>query len=250
MGLSCVWGTGAARDRRIGVDGGDTCCRFPIWMDRVGYLRSRLASFVSARHPQACTLEAGLNRRHTSGREAVSSRWARGVEGQRKADLGDGTFLNPIFPGDRGDPTILKGGVDSYMTFSSFNSYPGIVLWHSRDLVNWRPIGPALHKNIGTVRALDLCRYRDINYVHIPAIPPGRPWSVFVIWADRIEGPWSDPVDLGIEGCIDPGHAVGEDGKRYLFVNASARSASPTAAWRPTERWSRPTIRGAIRAIG
>ena len=50
-------------------------------------------------------------------------------------------------------------------------------------------------------------------------IPPGKPWSTFVIWADHIEGPWSDPIDLGIEGCIDPGHAVGEDGKRYLFVN-------------------------------
>lgn len=40
-----------------------------------------------------------------------------------------------------------------------------------------------------------------------------------MIWADRIEGPWSEPVDMGIEGCIDPGHVVGEDGRRYLFVN-------------------------------
>lgn len=154
-----------------------------------------------------------------SGSKVVSPRWARGVEGQRKADLGDGTFLNPILAGDRPDPTILKDGDDYYMTFSSFNSYPGIVLWHSRDLVNWRPIGPALHKNIGTVWALDLCKYRDRYYVYIPAIPPEGPWSIFVIWAEKIEGPWSDPIDLGIEGCIDPGHAVGEDGKRYLFVN-------------------------------
>ncbi len=55
--------------------------------------------------------------------------------------------------------------------------------------------------------------------VYIPAIPPDGPWSIFVIWADKIEGPWSDPINLGIEGCIDPGHIVGEDGKRYLFVN-------------------------------
>jgi hypothetical protein len=32
------------------------------------------------------------------------------------------------------------------MTFSSFDSYPGIVVWHSRDLVNWQPVGPALTK--------------------------------------------------------------------------------------------------------
>ena len=145
--------------------------------------------------------------------------WARGIEGQRKADLGDGTFLNPVVPGDRPDPTVLKDGADYYLTFSSFNSYPGIVIWHSKDLVNWRPIGPALHQNIGTVWALDLCKHGNRYYIYIPAILPDRPWSIHVIWADKIEGPWSDPIDLKIEGCIDPGHAVGEDGRRYLFVN-------------------------------
>ena len=70
--------------------------------------------------------------------------WARGIEGQRKADLGDGTFLNPILSGDQPDPSILKDGDDYYMTHSSFDAYPGLLIWHSRDLVNWRPIGPAL----------------------------------------------------------------------------------------------------------
>lgn len=144
---------------------------------------------------------------------------ARGIEGQRIADLGNGKYLNPILSGDRPDPTILKDGKDYYMTFSSFNSIPGIILWHSKDLINWRPIGPALRKNIGTVWALDLCKHRDRYYIYIPAIPPGKPWSIFVIWADSIEGPWSDPIDLGLQHCIDPGHVVGEDGKRYLFVN-------------------------------
>lgn len=145
--------------------------------------------------------------------------WAHGIEGQRKADLGNGTFLNPILAGDHPDPTVLKDGDDYYMTFSSFNSYPGIIIWHSRDLVNWTPIGPALQKNIGTVWALDLCKHGDRYYIYIPAAPDGKPWGTYVIWADNINGPWSDPIDLNIDGCIDPGHAVGEDGKRYLFVN-------------------------------
>jgi xylan 1,4-beta-xylosidase len=146
-------------------------------------------------------------------------RWARGVEGQRIADLGDGTFLNPIVSGDHPDPTVLKDGDDYYMTFSSINSYPGIVIWHSKDLVNWTPIGPALHRNIGTIWALDLCKHGDRYYVYMPVLPPGGPWSTFVIWADNIAGPWSDPIDLHLEGCIDPGHIAGEDGGRYLFVN-------------------------------
>ena len=166
---------------------------------------SPLALAVSPK-PPACT-------------PAAKPVWGKGIEGQRKADLGNGSFINPIIAGDHPDPTILKDGDDYYMTFSSFNAYPGIIIWHSRDLVNWVPLGPALTKNIGTVWALDLCKHGDRYYVYIPAAPEGKPWGTYVIWADNINGPWSDPIDLKIDGCIDPGHAVGEDGKRYLFVN-------------------------------
>src|SRR3546814_3356946 len=48
--------------------------------------------------------------------------WAKGFDGQRKADLGDGRFLNPIMAGDHPDPSILKDGADYYMTFSTFDS--------------------------------------------------------------------------------------------------------------------------------
>lgn len=150
-------------------------------------------------------------------------RWGRSFEGQRKADLGNGTYLNPIVPGDHPDPTVLKDGKDYYMTFSSFESYPGIVIWHSRDLVNWRPVGPALSKNIGSVWALDLTKHNGRFFIYIPAIAEGGEFIIYAVWAERIEGPWSDPIDTGIRGCIDPGHVVGEDGKRYLFVNGIRR---------------------------
>jgi len=149
--------------------------------------------------------------------------WPGGIEGQRKADLGNGTYLNPIIAADHPDPTILKDGPkDSpnyYMTFSSFFSYPGLIIWHSTDLVNWAPVGPALFKPLGTIWAVDLCKHNGRYFIYIPAAPDGNTWSIYAIWADHIEGPWSDPVDLDIHGCIDPGHVVGEDGKRYLFVN-------------------------------
>jgi len=148
--------------------------------------------------------------------------WGVGVEGQRRADLGDGTYLNPIVAGDHPDPTILKDGADYYMTFSSFYAYPGVVIWRSRDLLNWSPITTALTKPIGSVWAMDLIRHQGRYYIYIPATPDNRQ-TVFVIWADAIAGPWSDPIDLMLDGCIDPGHAVGEDGKRYLFVNGIRR---------------------------
>jgi len=149
---------------------------------------------------------------------------AFGIEGQRRADLGNGTYINPIVAGDHPDPTVLKDGDDYYMTFSSFYSYPGVIVWHSRDLVNWAPIGPALTKPIGSVWAMDLVKHEGRYFIYIPANPGGRQ-SIFVIHADNIRGPWSDPVDLNVSGCIDPGHGVGEDGKRYLFFNGVRRIA-------------------------
>jgi xylan 1,4-beta-xylosidase len=148
--------------------------------------------------------------------------WRAGIEGQRRADLGDGRYLNPIVAGDHPDPTILKDGADYYMTFSSFQYAPGAVIWHSTDLVNWTPIAAALNKPIGTVWAMDLVKHGGRYYLYIPVLRDEGS-SIWVTHADSIRGPWSDPVDLHLPGCIDPGHAVGEDGRRYLFVNGIRR---------------------------
>jgi xylan 1,4-beta-xylosidase len=148
--------------------------------------------------------------------------WARGIENQRKGDLGDGTFLNPIVAGDHADPSILKDGDDYYLTHSSFDMYPGVLVRHSRDLVNWRPLGPALLKPIGSVWAPDLVKHAGRFYIYLPARTPTYR-SNYVIHAERPEGPWSDPVDLKLPDHIDPGHAVGEDGKRYLFLSGGDR---------------------------
>ncbi|WP_260925926.1 family 43 glycosylhydrolase [Novosphingobium sp. 9] len=132
--------------------------------------------------------------------------------------------------GDRPDPNILKDGEDYYATFSSFLWYPAVVIWHSRDLVNWTPIGPALERPIGSVWALDIAKHEGRYFIYIPTLgapdAKGNPFRIYVIHAESMHGPWSDPVDLGIEGfAIDPGHVVSEDGKRYLFVNGGRRVA-------------------------
>jgi xylan 1,4-beta-xylosidase len=151
---------------------------------------------------------------------------ARGVENQRRADLGDGRYLNPIVSGDRPDPSIVKDGDDYYMTFSSFEAYPGLLIWHSRDLLNWRPIGPALSRNIGSVWAPELIKHQGRFYIYLPTkqtAAPGSKTSSWVIYADDIRGPWSEPIDLDLPNHIDPGHAVGEDGSRWLFLSGGDR---------------------------
>ncbi|MCW3849504.1 family 43 glycosylhydrolase [Sphingomonas sp. LB-2] len=154
--------------------------------------------------------------------KAPDPRWRAGIEGQRKADLGDGRYLNPVLAGDRPDPNVLKDGDDYYATFSSFQYYPGIPIWHSRDLVNWTPVTAALTRNIGIVWALDIAKHDGRYFIYIPAldlVDSARPVKTWVIHAADMRGPWSDPIDLHLDGFIDPGHAVGEDGKRYLFFN-------------------------------
>ena len=144
--------------------------------------------------------------------------WERGFEGQRKADLGDGTYLNPILAGDHPDPSVLKIGADYYMVHSSFDSVPGLLIWHSRDLVNWEPVGPALNRYVGNVWAPDLAWHDGRFYIYFPALSTNRLTNM-VVSAPDIRGPWSDPVDLNV-GNIDPGHAVGPDGTRYLFFSS------------------------------
>ena len=152
---------------------------------------------------------------------ATPRKWARGLDNQRKADLGNGTFLNPVLSGDRPDPAILKDGKDYYLTFSSFDSYPGLTIWHSRDLVNWHPRKPALHRNIGSVWAVSLEKHAGRYFLYIPV--KAEPNDIYVIWSDHIDGPWSDPVALGLHDHIDPCHAVGEDGSRWLFLSGGDR---------------------------
>jgi xylan 1,4-beta-xylosidase len=152
---------------------------------------------------------------------APTTDWKRGLDNQRIADLGDGRFLNPLLSGDRPDPAILKDGADYYMTFSTFDSYPGLTIWHSRDLINWTPRRAALHKNIGSVWAVSLEKHEGRYFLYVPV--KASPNSIFVIHADSIDGPWSDPIDLKLHKHIDPCHAVGEDGSRWLFLSGGDR---------------------------
>ncbi|KAJ3340533.1 hypothetical protein HDU93_006826 [Gonapodya sp. JEL0774] len=170
------------------------------------------------------------------------SLWGKGYENQRIPDLGNGFYRNPIFPGpsrfirriagifnsidstgDHPDPSILKDGDDYYMVHSSFDVYPGLIIYESRDLIHWSPIGPALKTWIGSVWASYLTKHENTYYIYIPARGTGKPTN-YVISAPSIKGPWSEPIDLhkplgpNFPSFIDPSHIVGEDGKRYLFV--------------------------------
>lgn len=122
-------------------------------------------------------------------------------------------YPKAIIRGDYADPSILRDGKDFYLTHSAFVYSPGFLIWHSTDLANWKPLVRTMTQVKGSAYAPDLIKHKDKYYIYYPS--NGTNW---VIWADKIEGPWSDPIDLKI-GLIDPGHVVGEDGKRYLHLS-------------------------------
>jgi beta-xylosidase len=100
------------------------------------------------------------------------------------------------------------------MTHSHGDVYvPSLLIWHSKDLYNWTPIGHALKNLPRTVLAPDLTKHKDLFYLYLPS-----GGTNYVTTARSPGGPWSEPVDLKIRG-IDPGHVVGQDGKRYLYLN-------------------------------
>ena len=126
------------------------------------------------------------------------------------------TYTNPIFPGDYPDPSILRDGDDFYMVHSSFEYYPGLLIWHSTDLINWEPVTNALNSYVGSVWAPDLIKYEDKYYIYFPASDTN-----YVIVANNIKGPWSDPKELKIN-MIDPGHITDDKGNRYLYFSSGS----------------------------
>ena len=143
------------------------------------------------------------------------------VPGWTAAEAQAGAYRNPIMGGDHPDGSPIRVGSEFYLTHSSFDYAPGLIVWHSKDLVNWRPVATALPGFIGSVYAPYLCEYEGRFYIYFPAAN-----RLHVVYAPHPTGPWSEPVDLGIS-AIDPCH-IAEDGRRFLYM-AGGQMAELTA---------------------
>lgn len=121
--------------------------------------------------------------------------------------------IDVLMSGDFPDPSIVRDGADFYMTHSCWRYLPGLLIWHSRDILRWTPVAAALRRDVGEVWAPDFTRHGGRFIIYFPA--DGIIWAVH---AERPEGPWSEPVCLGVKG-IDPGHIATPDGRRFLFID-------------------------------
>lgn len=119
-----------------------------------------------------------------------------------------------VFPGDYPDPSIVRDGNDFYMTHSSFTYYPGLLVWHSRDLENWEPVSRAVGDQNYSIFAPEICKVGEKFYIYYPTSTGEN----YVVFADNPEGVWSEPVKIDVKG-IDPGHIYSSDGSQYLYTN-------------------------------
>jgi len=159
--------------------------------------------------------------------------------------LPDGeSFYNPIRPGFYPDPTICRRGNDYFLVNSTFSYFPGLPIFHSRDLVNWRQIGNVINRTsqvsfagLGTSAGLyaPAIAYNEHNKMfYLVCTNIGKGGNFVVKTDDPFKGNWSDPVWLGFNG-IDPSIFFDKDGRGYIVNNGDPQMPSRynghKAAW-------------------
>lgn len=140
---------------------------------------------------------------------------------------------NPIFPGFNPDPCICRKGNDFYVAVSSFEWFPGIPIYHSKDLKNWELYSHALQnadnpdlKKLPSAKGiwapcLTYCEKEDLFYVLYGVMNSmnARYFDVdnYIITAKDPRGPWSEPVYVHSTG-FDASLFHDEDGKKYVVA--------------------------------
>lgn len=137
------------------------------------------------------------------------------------------TYSNPILAGFYPDPSICKAGNDYYIVNSSFAYFPGLPIFHSTDLVNWKQIGHAMDRkeqldqtNAGVSRGLfapAITFHNGTFYIVCTLVDKG---GNFVITAKDPKGPWSNPAWLPDVNGIDPSIFFDDNGKAYILYNS------------------------------
>ncbi|UII19591.1 glycoside hydrolase family 43 protein [Fulvivirga ligni] len=147
---------------------------------------------------------------------------------------GNDYFYNPILPGWYSDPSVCANGDDYFLVTSTFSYFPGVPIFHSKDLVNWKQIGHVLNRP----SQLPLDGQRTSQGIFAPAIsynPNNQTYymittniakgNFFVKTKDPF-GEWSEPIWLPEVKGIDPSFFFDDDGKAYIVNNDEPEEGS------------------------
>lgn len=138
------------------------------------------------------------------------------------------SYTNPILPGFYPDPSITRAGDDFYLVNSSFEYFPGVPIFHSRDLIHWEQIGHVLDRpsqldlrdrlSSDGIYATTIRHHEGVFYMITTDV---RGIGNFYVTATDPAGPWSDPIRIPYGG-IDPSLFFDEDGKVYVTAQQGA----------------------------
>jgi len=133
-------------------------------------------------------------------------------------------YLNPVIPGFNPDPSVCRSGEDYYLVTSSFEFFPGVPVYHSRNLANWELIGHCLTHNeqlpLGNcpasagIYAPTIRCHEGLFYMVTTNVSAG---GNFIVHTEDIRGPWSVPAPVD-QGGIDPS-LLFMNGKAYFCSN-------------------------------
>jgi alpha-N-arabinofuranosidase len=171
----------------------------------------------------ACAGTGGTD--NIPGSAAIFERFSYAGRAQESATPAATQYRNPILSGYYPDPSVLRVGSDYYLVNSSFTNFPGLPLFHSRDLVNWTQVANVIDrpsqfsfKGLRSSRGIyapDISHRDGRFYVVTTCVDCG---GNVVMTATNPKGPWSDPIKLR-SGGIDPSLFWDKDGKVYLVGN-------------------------------
>ena len=152
-------------------------------------------------------------------------------------------YTNPVLPGFHADPSVCTNGEDFYLVNSTFQYFPGVPVFHSKDLIHWEQVGNCLSRKsqldlsglykqknaqLGWTNAgiyAPTIRYHEGRYYMVTTVFPSR--RHFFVWTDDPTKEWSEPVfiDFTIGSC-DP-TLFWDDGKCYFLWKAAADETRP-----------------------
>jgi xylan 1,4-beta-xylosidase len=140
--------------------------------------------------------------------------------------LKNNEYRNPILAGFYPDPSIVRVNDDYYLVNSSFSYSPGVPIFHSKDLVNWKSLGsilispkqlPLQKQTMSRGIYAPTIRYHNGIFYLITTLVDVQ--GNFIVTATDPAGPWSDPILLPEIGGIDPDLFFDDDGKIYIAHN-------------------------------
>jgi alpha-N-arabinofuranosidase len=149
-------------------------------------------------------------------------------------------YKNPVIPGFYPDPSVCRVDSEYYLVNSTFEYFPGIPIWKSKDLVHWKQIGNVLNRSSqlplknckpsNGIYAPTIRYNKGVFYVVVTNVGIDKIYHNFYVTSTNPAGLWSEPIYYDQNG-IDPSLFFDNDGKVYFLSNRATKTTDERAIY-------------------